>query len=54
MQDKGAQYHFISTVDDIAWLLNLRGADVNYNPVFVSSLVKSRTSELICPTQQSQ
>ncbi len=39
MQDKGAQYHFISTVDDIAWLLNLRGADVNYNPVFVSHLL---------------
>ena len=36
MQSKGAQWHFISTVDDIAWLLNLRGADVNYNPVFVA------------------
>ncbi|TXI96405.1 MAG: aminopeptidase P family protein [Burkholderiaceae bacterium] len=42
MQDKGAQYHFISTVDDIAWLLNLRGADVNYNPVFVSHLLLDR------------
>jgi Xaa-Pro aminopeptidase len=32
----GANCHFISTLDDIAWLFNLRGADVNYNPVFVS------------------
>ncbi len=32
----GATHHFISTVDDIAWLFNLRGADVNYNPVFLA------------------
>ena len=36
MQQHGADAHFISTLDDIAWLFNLRGADVNYNPVFVS------------------
>jgi Xaa-Pro aminopeptidase len=23
-------------VDDIAWIFNLRGADVSYNPVFVA------------------
>lgn len=39
MQQQGASHHFISTLDDIAWLLNLRGADVNYNPVFVSHLL---------------
>ncbi|MGF6612064.1 Xaa-Pro aminopeptidase [Paraburkholderia sp. WSM4175] len=36
MVEKGAQWHFISTLDDLAWLLNLRGADVSYNPVFVA------------------
>ncbi|NIF54661.1 aminopeptidase P family protein [Burkholderia sp. Ax-1724] len=36
MADKGAQWHFISTLDDLAWLLNLRGTDVSYNPVFVA------------------
>ena len=36
MHAKGAQWHFVSTVDDIAWIFNLRGADVSYNPVFVS------------------
>jgi Xaa-Pro aminopeptidase len=35
MRDKGAQWHFISTLDDLAWLTNLRGADVEFNPVFV-------------------
>ncbi len=32
----GASHHFISTVDDIAWLFNLRGSDVSYNPVFLA------------------
>jgi Xaa-Pro aminopeptidase len=36
MRDKGAHWHFIATLDDIAWLFNLRGSDVSYNPVFVS------------------
>ncbi len=36
MQEQGAQWHFVSTLDDLAWLFNLRGADVNYNPVFVA------------------
>ena len=30
---------FISTLDDIAWLLNLRGSDVAYTPLFVSYLL---------------
>ena len=32
----GATHHFISTVDDIAWLFNLRGSDVSFNPVFLA------------------
>jgi Xaa-Pro aminopeptidase len=32
----GATHHFVSTVDDIAWLFNLRGSDVSYNPVFLA------------------
>ncbi|WP_312435112.1 aminopeptidase P family protein [Janthinobacterium sp.] len=32
----GASHHVISTLDDIAYLFNLRGADVNYNPVFLA------------------
>ncbi len=34
--DGGADAHFISTLDDIAWLFNLRGSDVEYNPVFLA------------------
>jgi Xaa-Pro aminopeptidase len=36
IQAKGADWHFIATLDDIAWLFNLRGSDVSYNPVFLA------------------
>jgi len=39
MAAHGAAHHFVSTVDDIAWLLNLRGSDVSYNPVFLAHLL---------------
>jgi Xaa-Pro aminopeptidase len=35
----GATHHFVSTVDDIAWITNLRGSDVTYNPVFMAHLL---------------
>jgi Xaa-Pro aminopeptidase len=36
LKERAADWHFIATLDDIAWLFNLRGADVSFNPVFVS------------------
>jgi Xaa-Pro aminopeptidase len=39
-----ATHHLISTVDDIAWLLNLRGSDVGYNPVFLGHLLLDRAA----------
>jgi Xaa-Pro aminopeptidase len=39
MAQHGATHHFISTVDDIAWLTNLRGSDVSYNPIFLAHLL---------------
>lgn len=36
MAREGADWHFVSTLDDIAWIFNLRGADVEYNPVFLA------------------
>lgn len=46
MTEKGAAWHFVSTLDDIAWVLNLRGADVAYNPVFLAHLLVG-PSELV-------
>jgi Xaa-Pro aminopeptidase len=39
----GATHHFVSTVDDIAWITNLRGSDVDYNPVFLAHLLLDLT-----------
>jgi Xaa-Pro aminopeptidase len=39
MQRLGATHHLVSTLDDIAWITNLRGADVDYNPVFLAHLL---------------
>jgi len=39
MRQAGADWHLISTLDDIAWLLNLRGSDVPYNPVFLAHML---------------
>lgn len=34
--EKGADYHLITNLEEIAWLYNLRGADVANTPVFFS------------------
>lgn len=39
MRAKGVQWHWLSSLDDIAWLLNLRGADVDFNPVFLAHVL---------------
>ncbi len=36
MKQNGCTYHLLTSLDDIAWLLNLRGSDIAYNPVFCS------------------
>lgn len=36
MKEKEATVHIISALDDIAWLFNIRGRDVKYNPVLIS------------------
>ncbi|MHC1691653.1 MAG: aminopeptidase P family protein [Sphaerochaetaceae bacterium] len=35
----GCTHTVVSSLDDIAWTLNLRGEDVEYNPVFLSYLL---------------
>ena len=43
MHEAGATHHLVSSVDDVAWLLNLRGADVGFNPVFLAHLLLDAT-----------
>ena len=35
----GVDFLLLTALDEIAWLLNLRGADIDYNPVFFSYLI---------------
>jgi len=46
MKKLDASHHFVSTLDDIGWITNLRGSDVQYNPVFLAHLLvgPSRTT----------
>ena len=44
MAEAGATHHLLSSLDDIAWLTNLRGADVDYNPVFLAHMLISDDS----------
>lgn len=39
MEEFGAGVHLITRLDDISWLLNLRGADIACTPVFLSYLL---------------
>lgn len=41
LKEKGADYNIISTLDDIAWIYNFRGDDVQHNPVALSFTVIS-------------
>ncbi|MEG2786249.1 MAG: aminopeptidase P family protein [Romboutsia sp.] len=36
MEEKNTRAHVITTLDDIAWLFNIRGGDVKFNPVVLS------------------
>lgn len=39
LSEKGAEAHIITAMDDIAWLLNLRGSDIPFCPVFDAFLM---------------
>ncbi len=43
MKELGVQAHLISSLDEIAWLLNVRGRDIEYNPVAIGYVYISET-----------
>ena len=47
MREKGANHHLVSSLDDIAWITNLRGNDVPFNPVFLSFLLISADTAVL-------
>lgn len=44
MQEKGAELFILTSLDDIAWLLNIRGNDIHCCPVVLSYLVMATDS----------
>ncbi len=42
MIEKGVDTFILTSLDDIAWLLNLRGNDIEYNPVFLAYLTMTK------------
>lgn len=46
MDRKGAKWLLVYALDEIAWLLNLRGGDIPYVPVFKSFLLVSNDNKL--------
>lgn len=47
MAELGAEWHFISALDDIAWITNLRGSDVAHNPVFMAFMLISQSDSTL-------
>ncbi|MCP2038327.1 aminopeptidase P family protein [Chryseobacterium sp. HSC-36S06] len=42
MEELKASVHIISSLDDVAWTLNLRGSDVQSNPVFLGYIILTK------------
>lgn len=42
MEELNASVHIISSLDDVAWTLNLRGSDVQSNPVFLGYIILTK------------
>jgi Xaa-Pro aminopeptidase len=47
MERRGIDYHLLSSVDDIMWLLNIRGNDVRYSPLLSSFAIVGRDQILL-------
>uniref|UniRef100_UPI0040560708 aminopeptidase P family protein n=1 Tax=Agathobacter sp. TaxID=2021311 RepID=UPI0040560708 len=43
MEEKGADIHLLTSLYDIAWILNVRGNDIRYVPVVLSYLALTKT-----------
>lgn len=48
MQNQGYDYTFIGSPEDICYLLNIRGNDVDYNPVVLSYMLISEAKAYLC------
>ena len=47
MEEQETSVHIISSLDDVAWTLNLRGSDVEANPVFLGYIVVTKNDAVL-------
>jgi Xaa-Pro aminopeptidase len=47
MKDRKIDYHLLTSVDDIMWLLNIRGNDVPYSPLLLSFAIVGEDQVLL-------
>ena len=53
MEELGADVFVIPALDEVAWLLDLRGGDVLYTPVFLSYLLLGRDQATLCVQKEA-
>lgn len=47
MEEQEVTFHIISSLDDVAWTLNLRGSDVESNPVFLAYIIITKNDAIL-------
>jgi len=47
MEKQEVTFHIISSLDDVAWTLNLRGSDVESNPVFLGYVIITKNDAFL-------
>lgn len=47
MDEKNVDHHIITTLDDIAWIYNIRGSDVKCNPVCIAYTIISKNKSVL-------
>ncbi len=47
MEEQEATVHVIASLDDVAWTLNLRGSDVESNPVFLGYIIITKNDAIL-------
>ena len=53
MEEEGARHHIVSSLDDIAWILNIRGSDIACCPVCLAYLlVGAETADLFIQKEE--
>lgn len=47
LKEKNYKAMVVATLDEVAWLLNLRGSDIDYNPVFFGYVIVTHDTTIL-------